>query len=112
MIQVNPRGKKTKWYGPRPSLHLGGLTQKSLMLGFSNIPFWTCHMKWTLKICGIPLRHCALNLIFLEPFPNTDSLSDGKEIISSITICAFPFSYSIVFECVQVESSKMDTDCH
>ena len=27
------------------------------MLGFSNIPFWNCHMKWTLKIYGIPLRH-------------------------------------------------------
>ena len=27
------------------------------MLGFSNIPFWNCHMKWTLKMYGIPLRH-------------------------------------------------------
>ena len=31
------------------------------MLGFSNIPFWNCHMKWTLKICSIPLRHFFSN---------------------------------------------------
>ena len=36
---------------------LKGLTQKSLSPGFWNIPFWNCHMSWTLKICAIPLRH-------------------------------------------------------
>ena len=27
------------------------------MKGFLNIPFWNCHMKWTLKIYDIPFRH-------------------------------------------------------
>ena len=36
---------------------LVGLTQESLMLGFSNITFWNRHINWTLKTCAKSLIH-------------------------------------------------------
>ena len=42
LLMPNPR--KTQFLS-----QLVGLTEESLRLGFSNIPFWNHHMNWTLK---------------------------------------------------------------
>ena len=47
---------------------LVGLTQESLMLGFSNITFWNRHINWTLKTCAKSLIH------FFSQIQLTDTL--------------------------------------